>query len=55
MANDLKDICDLLEGYSDDRRYEVLKAEKDCDVWQLTIRKVEPEAKKPEGDANDNL
>lgn len=54
MANELKEICSLLEGYRDDNRYEVLRALKDGDEWELTIRKVEPEEKDPKESADDN-
>lgn len=40
MVNELKIICDLLDGYSLDRKYEVLAATKSADgKWDLTIKK----------------
>lgn len=49
MANELRTICDLLDGYTEEKKFEVLAATKTADgKWELTIKKVEPETKKPE-------
>ena len=41
MVNELKTICDLLDGYTDDKRYQVLAATKTQDgTWELTVKRV---------------
>ncbi|MCF0223008.1 MAG: hypothetical protein HUK20_01950 [Fibrobacter sp.] len=45
MANELKILCDLLEGYSDGKRFEVTSAQKLEDgTWSLKVKKMETEA-----------
>lgn len=57
-ANELKTICDLLEGYNDDSRYEVLQASTDDEgKWKLIIKKIEPVTvvlTEPRGGSDDN-
>ena len=50
MGNELKEICDLLEGYSEDRSYIVLAAKKTALGWDLTITKKETEVKVADDD-----
>lgn len=43
MVNELKTICDLLEGYNPEKSFEVLSATKTGgDTWVLTIQRVTP-------------
>lgn len=54
-ANELKTICDLLEGYNDNSRYEVLQASTDGKgTWKLIIKKIELETEEPRGGSDDN-
>ena len=54
MVNELKTICDLLEGYSPDRKYVVLAATKlTADgKWELTIQRVEEVKSQEEANAD---
>lgn len=53
MVNELKTICDLLEGYSPDRKYVVLAATKTADgKWELTIQRVEEAKSQEEANAD---
>lgn len=53
MANELKEICYLLEGYNE-QSWCVLKAERAEDgTWALVVKRAEPE-KKPEVADADN-
>ncbi len=47
MVNELKEICERLEGFSVDKiRWLVQYAEKQGDgTWKIEVKKVEPEAK----------
>lgn len=41
MVNELKSICDLLDGYTDDRKFVVLGAsQQDDGTWNLKIRRL---------------
>lgn len=43
MVNELKAICDLLEGYSEDKRFEVLYAVLNSNgEWVLKIKRITP-------------
>lgn len=43
MVNELKTICDLLDGYTPGKRFEVTYAAKNHDgSWRLIIKKVTP-------------
>lgn len=55
MKNELKDICDKLEGYSNEcPDWEVINAESygegDKKVWKLTIRAGRPEQEENNAD-----
>lgn len=43
MVNELKAICDRLEGYSEDKRFEVLYAVLNSNgEWVLKIKRITP-------------
>lgn len=53
MVNELKTICDLLDGYSPDRKYVVLAATKTADgKWELTIQREEETKNQEEENAD---
>lgn len=53
MVNELKTICDLLDGYTDDRRFDVIAATKTADgKWDLTIEHRKPQNNQEAEDAN---
>lgn len=41
MDNELLAICEMLQGYKPERRFEVLKASKnDNGLWEITIKNI---------------
>lgn len=43
MVNELKTICDLLEGYSTEKSFEVTDATRNPDgTWRLIVKRVTP-------------